>query len=335
MRKIWFPIVILNTLLTIAAIVLFTFTYLQCKNLHELPYGMNGQSTVFSISENVNSNLLPLDNARIKKIVGQIKDIAEKTNITIVNNNISNMGLGVFDSRGKYMDPSNAASLLDTLAQNSILLRTESYYDGQKSIETLSGKRMSVAGRYDENYALYDKDHEYIYNFFSDQSLGGDFYLECDDQTSIQKIITLFEENNFKVTLKNKSNLSFTETVRSLFSYTLYAATVLGFAFIIFNLGLFYFSYFENFKKRMKLHMIYGARFKSLVLSYTDYFLLNDLLAVMISFILYALIFKNSNLFLPMPYLLVAVPAAFVFNALLFLTCIFFKFSLRPKNLLS
>lgn len=334
MKKISLPIIALNTLLTMAITVLLTFTYLQCNNLR-MPYGMSNNSTVFSISQNLNTaQPIPLDNDRINTITDELKDVAEQTEITIVNNNISNMGLGIFDSRRKYMTPINSAPLFDTLARNNIILRAGSYYSGQESIETLTGKKMSVVGVYDKSYLLFDKEHEFIYDFFADRTLGGTFYIETEDTAAVQKMISIFEKYNYEVTFQNEFNLGFAGTVQYLFSNVLYATTFFGFVFICFNLSLFYFSYFDNFKKRMRLHILYGARFKDLIRSYTGDFILNDFFAVILASLFYVIIFNNAELMLPLPYLSAVIVGAMIFNTFLFLLCIFCKFSLRPKNLL-
>lgn len=332
MKKAFLPIVFLEILTLVAAIVLVTYTYIQFT-MSKAPYGMSSNLTVFSITQDYSSaNFLPMDRERITTIISRIKKIAVNAEITIINSNISNMGLGVFDSRNKYKSPDNANFLFSDPNSNFVLLKSGSFYDGMKNFATLSGVNMTVAGTYDDSYILFSKEFEYIFNLFSDPSLDGIFYIESTDQNVVHEIINVLEQENYKISYHNYA-LNFSQLILFYLSKPLYVVTLIGFLLININLCLFYVSYFNNFKKRMRIHLIYGARNKSLIASYTCMFIVYTVPLNIAICILCYVIFKNSIIFLPVPgYAAVLIGSSFL-NILLFFFIFVTKLHCNTKDI--
>lgn len=326
-------VLILNAILTIAEIILITYSCLQVNNIISLPFGINRDSASFSVTKNY-SDLEPLNEDKLHDISIELSSAIKNQKITIVNDNISGMGLGVYDSARKYKTPDGKRDLFEVLDKQNILLRKGSYFEGSDSLETLSGNKMTVAGSFDDNYVLYKNNHEYIYNLFAEDAFEGDYYIECNNKSTLQKITDILKANGFSIKTINTVKSS-SETIKTLLSNSLYTATLISFLFILLNLSLFYLSFLNSFKKRMRLHVIYGACFGDFLRSYLKRILLLNIFSVAAAILVYILIFQNSQLLMSPAIILVAALGSYVFNSAIFMLCICIKLSLRPKKLLA
>lgn len=330
MKKCSVSIIILNSILMLEIIIFSSFTKYQLENF--LPvYHLSKDSVHFFVESNF------YEDEKAKQIIKKIKQIIKDKKVIIINDNISNMGLGVYDTIGRYEQDGNIDGRAIEFQQFNyeIIIRNNSYYKSNDTIEGISGKEYSIVGRYNNEYALNNEHYEYIYNYFIGSSLQGDFYMESENPNIIREIIKTISENGYEVTVYNNINIGLLNKVFIIIQNKTYFITMIGFCFIYINLILYYCSYLSmKLKKPMKIHILYGATKKGLYISYIKRHVLNSMIAIFFGSLLYFILFANTGLMLTKEVLFCSLIFHVIANCFLFTICFFTLKPLRINSLL-
>lgn len=316
MKKIAFPVILFNGLFTVSIIIFLSFTKFQLAN-YDMPYGLGEQARSFSVTERMDSPG-PIDHDRLENLSKLIYSTIKDEKVVLICKSIDQIGLGVYDSRGKYLLPNKRTKLNTVLSKNAILVKKSSYYENSAKIKSLTGKTMETQGSYPADYVLFDPGHDYIYNFFYDPYLVGDFFIECAHTKVIENLVQVFEKNGFNVVYQSFYHFTLKQKLLNIASNASYFITCIGFICMIVNFLSFYFSLFEGYKRKMDIHIRYGATKTAIFMRYFFRNLFSIGFAVLCGAGVYIGIFRNSPFMLSSGFLFFASFISYLLCMVLF-----------------
>lgn len=297
MSKMKKHFIIFNIFLTMVLSLCFIYTKIQIDLISKPVYELSINSKRFSIFKNGINNYSKINDLNLIK---GLYNILADNKILLVSENIDNPGLGVFDPNGNY-DFSN----FDKANYNKAIVRKNSYtsriISSANTFESIGNNIFNVIGTYDEEYPLYNKDKEYIYNFFDEPSLNGYYYIDHKDQILLDqillsKIVPLLENYYYIVDFEEGFGNSPKKIIRNLFSNSIYVVTIFVLFFMYINLFLNYIRISKRLKKTMNIHLMLGGTRIKLVKHISDSFFMSIVLGSSIGGLGYYILFHRSQL---------------------------------------
>ena len=325
--------VILNIFITIVLSLCFVYTKIQIELTSKPAYGLSVNSKEISIfSGGYKSNTEGKD----LHVISDLYKILSYNKILLVSENIDNPGLGVFDPNGNY-DFSN----FDKANYNKVIVKKNSYTSKITSIDntfkSIGNNIFNIIGTYDEEYPLYNKDKEYIYNFFDEPSLNGYYYIDHKNQVLLNKIllseiVPLLEKYHYIVNIEEGFGDSPKVIIRNLFSNSIYVLTIFVLFFMYINLFLNYINISKRLKKTMNIHLMLGGTRIKLIQYITKSFFMSIVFGSSIGGLLYYIIFYSSQLKISIFLLVFSFISNITISYILIVSAVFLKANYESKD---
>ena len=196
-----------NLMITMVMVSLIVFivnlsvldAYMRIQMNYPYEYGLDSSYISFEIKQK-KSDI---------NISEKLQDLVADENIVILfeNNDGGAGSLGIFDSEYNYVEYplfiGEYFSKDDFIRgnRNALKLITPESSGNPISNVKINKTNFHVIGQFAEDYILYNGRNVAIYPLFSNTSVNGKFYIECDDVLK-NKIISLFRENGYEFTVE-------------------------------------------------------------------------------------------------------------------------------------
>nr|MBO2494267.1 hypothetical protein [Clostridia bacterium] len=297
-------LIILTFIFSITFIYSSLFTYFRIDQILTPPFGLSNNYVNLWIIYEPDPEIA-LDHERVKNIKDKMYEIVKDKEIVMIYEHIDTPGLGLYDPVNFYGTELLKEGVMFAAGKNcDIVVRENSYYydyavrrTAQNYIENIFGaERLTIKGVYDSKHPLYRRDHDYIYNYFSEySSLVGDYYLDSESPDILNQVVSdiqrMLQEYGYicEITSKGMGDVKFSKIISSLFSYLPYLAVLIGSIFLCINIFLFYYLILSNQKKVVEIHSIFGATKFKIFLKYSKetlgYLALSSLLCVIVYYL--------------------------------------------------
>jgi len=293
MKKNKLIFLLLNMILSAVLSICLVYTDLQIDINKNPPYALSDHAISISIFQN-SQEIITEENK--DRVIKALFEILNREKIKMISNNIDNMGLGVYDPNGNYFEENS---------NNSVIVRAGSYtekvYIEDKQFMSLGDQIFTISGIYDEKYPLYTTNKEYVYSFFDEPYLMGDFYFDQNQSGRLKAVLTneiipLLEDNHYYVTLEKDYGESSgrSDVFRAMATNSLYVFSMLMLLFMYINLFVYYFAISERMKKMYHIHFMVGGTERKIVRYFSNAYFSSILTGSVIGALTCRVIFEGT-----------------------------------------
>lgn len=299
----------LTFIFSVAFIIFSLFTYFRADTTLKNPLGLSENFVELQISPPFDPQLA-LDVEIAHKVKEEMYKIVKNKNIVMVYWDIEDVGLGLYDPINFYKSNLlKEGDMFSAVSVKDIIIKEDSYsYDynvkrlGRNYIEDMiEGKKLNILGVYDSRHPLYDKTHEYIYNYFSKaNNIFGFYYFDSNSKEEVNQIVSDIQKMLQKygylydITDKGFYRGNLKNIISSMLLSKIYLPVFIAFIFVCVNLYFFYYILLRNQKKVMIIHSIFGATNVKLLVRYTREILKYLFLSSVLVAIFYKLFFAST-----------------------------------------
>lgn len=299
----------LTFIFSVALLIFSLFTYFRTDTILKNPLGLSENFVELQISPPFDPQLA-LDVETAHKVREEMYKIVKNKNIVMVYWDIEDVGLGLYDPINFYKSNLlKEGDMFSAVSDKDIIIKEDSYsYDynvirlGRNYIEdNAEGKRLNIVGVYDSRHPLYDKTHEYVYNYFSKaNNIFGFYYFDSNSKEEVEQVVNdiqkMLQKYGYLYEVSDKAFYrdSLTNFISSILLSKIYLPVFIAFFFICVNLYFFYYIFLHNQKKVMIIHSIFGATNVKLLLRYTRDILKYLFSSSLLVTIFYKLFFASS-----------------------------------------
>lgn len=319
MEKRKYSIIFLSAMSLMILIIFVLFTKFRLQK--EKPYGMSDNYTMII----VHGPLRYISEDKHKSLHNQIKEVIIDKDITIVVDNINYIGLRIYDPQNKF-----GYSFLSDKYTNEvecpIAVKKNSYIHknliDKEDKFSYGENKFVIKSFYDSSDLLYSYSKDIItpYLYVNNTYEMGKYYIDTSNINIVNKVYFLLSEL-YDCSIEYNAGVedfSISGIIYLIKNVQLYFTAFFGTLFTYVNFYLFYRFCISEDIKNINILMLFGANKAKIFMNFSEKIVPKLLIGSIVGVMAYFMIFRQSNLKLPMELIPILIISGLLLNYLCF-----------------